>query len=305
MLFFSDERMIMSLSRQSRAYVFGLTSVLIWSTVASAFKLTLRHMDHVQLLAYATVTSTCVLLGILVVQKKLGQLAVLGPRDILVSMGMGLLNPLLYYLILFKAYDLLPAQEAQALNYSWAITMTLLSIPLLGQRVGRRQFAAIMISYLGVLVIATRGHVLSLEFSDPLGTGLALSSTIIWALYWILNTRDRLDPGVRLFVNFCFGTVYILIYTPLASSFSVDSLAGIAGAVYVGIFEMGITFVFWLMALKYSSSAGRISHLIYLSPIVSLGLIKILVGEPILNSTLAGLVLILGGVALQGKAAAE
>ena len=292
----------MSLSRQSRAYVFGLTSVLIWSTVASAFKLTLRHMDHVQLLAFATLTSVCVLFGILVVQKKLSLLAALTRRDLFVSMGMGLLNPLLYYLVLFKAYDLLPAQEAQALNYTWAITMTLLSIPLLGQRVGKQQFLAIVISYIGVLVIATHGHVLNLEFSDPLGTGLALGSTIIWALYWILNTRDRLDPCVRLFVNFCFGTVYILVYTPLASSFSFGSWAGLAGAFYVGVFEMGITFVFWLMALKYTSSAGRISHLIYLSPIVSLGLIKVLVGEPILPSPLVGLFLILGGVAVQGRA---
>jgi drug/metabolite transporter (DMT)-like permease len=296
--------MIMSLSRQSKAYAFALTSVLIWSTVASAFKLTLRHMDHVQLLAYATMASTCVLFLILVFQRKIGLLRSLGPRDILTSMGMGLLNPLLYYLILFKAYTLLPAQEAQALNYTWAITMTILSIPLLGQRVGRRQFAAIMISYLGVLVIATHGHVLSLEFSDPLGTGLALGSTLIWAFYWILNTRDTLDPCVRLFVNFCFGTIYISIYTPLVSSFSFSSLAGLAGAVYVGVFEMGVTFVFWLMALKYTTSAGRISHLIYLSPIVSLGLIKMLVGEPILGSTVVGLILILGGVALQGKMAA-
>jgi drug/metabolite transporter (DMT)-like permease len=57
------------------------------------------------------------------------------------------------------------------------------------------------------------------------------------------------------------------------------------------------------MALKYTTSAGRISHLIYLSPIVSLGLIKMLVGEPILGSTVVGLILILGGVALQGKMA--
>ncbi|GAU07463.1 DMT family transporter [Desulfoplanes formicivorans] len=289
-------------SPQSRAYGFGLASVLIWSTVASAFKLTLRHMDHVQLLAFASMTSVGVLFVMLALQKKLPLLATLTPRDILVSLGMGLLNPLLYYLILFKAYELLPAQEAQALNYTWAITMTLLSIPLLGQRVGLRQWMAILISYLGVLVIATHGHVLELRFTDPLGTGLALGSTLIWALYWILNTRDRLDPCVRLFVNFCFGTLYILVLTPMTSGFAVDSPAGLAGAIYIGVFEMGITFVLWLLALKHATNAGKISHLIYLSPVISLGLIKVLVGEPILPSTVVGLVLILGGVALQGKA---
>lgn len=293
----------MSRFSQSKAYGFGLTAVLIWSTVASAFKLTLRHMDHVQLLAFASMTSVGVLLALLAWQKKLALLARLSPRDLLMSLGMGLLNPLLYYLVLFKAYELLPAQEAQALNYTWAITMTLLSIPLLGQQVGPRQWVAILVSYLGVLVIATHGHILELEFSDPLGTALALGSTLIWALYWIWNTRDKLDPCVRLFLNFCFGTLYILVLTPMVSSFALDSPAGLAGAIYIGFFEMGITFVCWLLALKHATSAGKISHLIYLSPVISLGLIKVLVGEPILPSTVVGLGLILGGVALQGKPA--
>ena len=34
---------------------------------------------------------------------------------------MGLFNPFLYYLVLFKAYDLLEAQEAGTLNYIWPI----------------------------------------------------------------------------------------------------------------------------------------------------------------------------------------
>ena len=33
----------------------------------------------------------------------------------------GFLNPFLYYIILFKAYSLLPAQEALSLNYTWPL----------------------------------------------------------------------------------------------------------------------------------------------------------------------------------------
>ena len=41
---------------------------------------------------------------------------------------LGLVNPFLYYLVLFKAYDLLPAQEAQAINYTWALMLAFLSV---------------------------------------------------------------------------------------------------------------------------------------------------------------------------------
>lgn len=291
----------MEFSNQTKAYIYALSAVAIWSTVASAFKLSLQYMDPVQLLLYASLTSVIVLFCVVASQKKLHLLTRLTVKNTLISMGMGALNPLLYYLILFKAYDLLPAQEAQALNYTWAITMALLSIPLLGQKLGKQQIVAIGISYAGIVVIATHGEIHLSHFSDPLGTALALVSTVIWSLYWIFNTRDRFDPCVRLFLNFCFGTVYILLCTPCMSSFVLTSVQGLFGAIYVGIFEMGITFVFWLMALKHTTSAARISQLIYLSPLISLGLIHLLVGETILPSTLIGLTLILLGVMGQGK----
>lgn len=47
---------------------------------------------------------------------------------------LGAINPLAYYLVLFKSYDLLPASQAQPLNYSWAITLTLMAAVFLGQK---------------------------------------------------------------------------------------------------------------------------------------------------------------------------
>jgi drug/metabolite transporter (DMT)-like permease len=76
-------------------------------------------------------------------------------------------------------------------------------------------------------------------------------------------------------------------------------LAGIAGAAYAGIFEMGLTFYFWLKALKLSATTARVSILIYLMPFISLVLIHLVVGETILFSSVAGLVLIVGGIVLE------
>ena len=60
---------------------------------------------------------------------------------------LGLLNPFLYYLVLFKAYALLPAQQAQPLNYTWAITLSLLAVPLLKQQVRWQEWLALLVSY--------------------------------------------------------------------------------------------------------------------------------------------------------------
>jgi drug/metabolite transporter (DMT)-like permease len=267
--------------------------------VASAFKLSLRHLDPIQLLFFASVVSLVVLGLILAVQKKIPILFSMTRRQYLASLGYGILNPFLYYVILFKAYDLLPAQEAQPLNYTWAITLTLLSIPLLKQKIGVQDLIAVVVSYSGVVVISTHGDFSTFQFSNGWGVFLALSSTVVWALYWIYNTRDDRDPVAGLFLNFLFGLPFVFIACLIFSSFDVDGHQGLLGAAYVGIFEMGLTFVLWLQALKLSENTAKVGTLIFISPFLSLVFIHFLVGEEILRSTYAGLVLIICGLLIQ------
>ncbi len=185
-----------------QALILGLLAVAIWSTVATAFKLSLRHLDVFQLLFLASTVSALVLLMIV---GKRGQLPLLmeylgqAPRFYVLVAA---LNPCLYYLILFSAYDLLPAQQAQAINYTWAITLGLMGVFLLGQRLGWVDVLASIMGYGGVVIIATRGDLLSLQVDDPWGVSLALFSTLVWAYYWIVNTRNQRDPVVSLCLNF-------------------------------------------------------------------------------------------------------
>ena len=133
------------MKRQTRAYIYAISAVLLWSTVASAFKLSLRYLDIWQLLLVSTITATSCLLLILVFQQKLPVLTELKQQDIIRLFGFGMLNPFCYYVILFKAYDLLPAQVAQSLNYTWAITLIFLSVPILKHRVTRYDVLATLI----------------------------------------------------------------------------------------------------------------------------------------------------------------
>jgi drug/metabolite transporter (DMT)-like permease len=284
---------------QRKAYIYAIGAVLIWSTVASAFKISLRTLSPAHLLLYANLTSVLLLGGVLLCRRELGLAIPKNSQELLRSAGLGMLNPFLYYLVLFKAFDLLPAQEAQPLNYTWAITLSILAVPLLKQKLCLREVFAIMVSYSGVLVISTRGDVLGMNFSDPLGVALALGSTIAWALYWIFNARDRRPPLAGLFMNFLCALPLTLLYCLIFTEMRIPDLNGLLGAVYIGCFEMGISFFLWLQALKYTASAARISSLIFISPFFSLILIHFLVGEEILPSTFYGLVLIVVGLVLQ------
>lgn len=284
---------------QKKAYIYALLSVFCWSTVASAFKITLRYLHVVELLLIAAFVSMICLFCIIVLQKKIHLLKTLTGRDYLHSLLLGFLNPFLYYLVLFKAYSLLPAQMAQPLNQIWGIVIVILSIPILKQKIRLRSMAAIVVSFFGVVLISTGGDLSSLEFKNPLGVGLALGSSVIWSLYWLFNARDRLEPIVRLFLNFGAGFIFTLVYFSLFYSFRVPAAAGILGGIYAGLFEMGITFFFWIKALKLSETTDRVSILIYIAPFISLVFIHLFVGETILVSSVSGLVLIVGGILIQ------
>ena len=287
------------MEKQKRAYLYACVAVLLWSTIASAFKISLRYVDFLTLLFYASLTASVFLFIYLLFLNKLKLLKAFTGRDYLRSALLGFLNPFLYYAVLLKAYSILKAQEAVTLNFIWPIMLVLLSIPILHQKIKLRSILAIIISFLGVFVIATKGDVLGFRFTNTVGVLLASGSSVLWALFWIYNVKDKHDEAVRLFVNFAFGTVFIFLSILLFSELKIPNRNGLLGAAYVGLFELGITFLVWLKALRLSKTTAQVTNLIYLVPFFALVLISLVVGEPILFSTGIGLVLIVGGIILQ------
>ncbi|CAH0992085.1 hypothetical protein SIN8267_02200 [Sinobacterium norvegicum] len=287
------------MTNQSRAYSYGLAAVLCWSTVATAFKISLSYLSPGQMLLIASIASSAVLLVVLWWQGKLAEIKQVSKKQGLISLGFGVLNPTLYYLILFQAYDLLSAQQAQAINYTWALTMTLLAVPILGHRLYKQDIAAALLCYFGVLYIATKGQPWLLEFDNLDGVVLALVSTVIWALYWILNTKDSRPALLGLLLNFIAALPVIITYCLLNNEIRTMPWQGVASAIYIGAFEMGLAFIFWLKAMKLTNSTAKISNLIFLSPILSLVLIYLVLGEAILASTIVGLGCILAGLVIQ------
>jgi len=284
---------------QTKALLFGLSAVLLWSTVASAFKLTLRYFDPIQLLLYASIFSLLVLTIVVVVQQKVTLLISYSTKEYLMLGVLGLINPFVYYLVLFQAYALLPAQEAQPLNYTWALTLSYLSLFILKHSLRLKDIVAGIVCYCGVIIILTHGDFFNVSFSNTTGVILALFSTILWALYWLYNAKLNVDPVVGLFINFAVGIPFIFVWAVLFSDPFAINAYGILGSLYVGVFEMGLTFVLWLRAMKLSTNASQVANLIFISPFISLLLISLIVGETILFSTFVGLVFIIIGLLIQ------
>ncbi len=289
----------MKVGSNRNAYLFAILAVLFWSTCPTAFKLGLRSINTWQLLTGATLTSTLVLGILTLVQGKLRIALSFTIKDLAFSALMGLLNPVAYYLILFKAYQILPAQVAQPLNMIWPIVLVLLAVPILRQRISWLSLGAMLISFSGVLLVSRMGGTVSEDPQNRLGIILALSTSIVWAFYFLYNSRDRMDPVFRLFLNFAFASLYLLLAGILMEHPFPDNPDGWIAAIYVGIFEMGVTFVLWVMALRLAPSSDRISNLVYVAPFLNLLFANRILGEKIYITTVVGIILLVAGIVIQ------
>jgi drug/metabolite transporter (DMT)-like permease len=193
------------LKNAPKAYLFAGLAVLFWSTAAAAFKLTLEEINFIQVLFFSTLTSCIILFLILLFQRKLHLLRNTTGQDYLYSAILGFLNPFLYYLVLLKAYSLLPAQVAQPLNFTWPLMLVILSVPLLKQPITSFSIVTMIISFAGVYLISSQGSPFDFNIADPLGVGLALGSSVVWALFWIYNVKDQRQAEVKLFLSFLFA----------------------------------------------------------------------------------------------------
>jgi drug/metabolite transporter (DMT)-like permease len=289
------------MDKTRKSYTYAILAIFFWSTVPTAFKISLGELNILPALMLASVTSTIALFIIILFERKTG-LIKCSRDDLFSSALLGLINPFLYYMILLKAYQLLPAQVAQPLNMIWPIILVFLSVPILKQRIAKKSFVALFISFIGVYVISSQGHLFTPVHGNLSGVLLATGSSVFWAFYFILNMKDKRDEAVKLFMNFLFGSVYLIAAVIITDNWpDYISFKGIASSVYIGLFEMGITFFLWLKALQMAETTDKVSNLVYIAPFLSLIFVHFIIHEPVYYTTLAGLLLIISGILIQNK----
>ena len=285
------------MKNQTKAMVMGSFVVVFWATIASAFKIALSGMGYVTLLLIASLTTLVITLLELLRTGKLTEVKEFFKNRKRVVKGalQGFLNPFLYYMILLKAYSLLPAQIAQPLNFSWQVVLVIMMAVYFRQRLKLRQIAGVLISFGGILLLSANNSA-SLEGKlSLLGICLAVGSAFVWATYWISKIDLKEDSTVTLFVNFIFGSIYMIIVS-LFTPFELPAIKPLLAAVYVGCFEMGVTFILWGKALNLATNRVALAQMTYITPILSLVIISLVLGEVIGILTIGGLLLIIAGI---------
>ncbi len=278
----------------TKAILLAIVAVLAWSTVATAFKLALNYAQPINLVFYSSLFSTVILAFANLKQFKTYKVDDV-KNHLKLSILPGFINPFIYYIVLFTSYDMLPAAHAQIINYSWGVILAVMSALVLKKKLSVISLLGVLISFIGTGVVIL-GSSSAVGEKNILGYIFAFASAFLWAIYWIINMKDKRDASEKLFWNFFVSLAFLLTYSIIDADMLVFSSEVILYSAYIGTFEMGLTFILWGKALYYSNDTAKISNLIYLSPFLSLILINAVLNEAIEMSAVMGLLLIVVGL---------
>ena len=211
---------------------------------------------------------------------------------------LGFLGAFLYYVLLYGAFANTSAAEGFVLAYTWPILISLLAVPLLGEKLTPSRLAAIAISFGGVVVIVTRGQMMEFQVENLGGNLLALCGAFVFALFSILGRRAAYDLTIAAFVYFCAALLCSAAAVAFTGSLPLPSLSIWGWILYNGLLVNGVSYLFWFKALQHGETP-IVSNLLYLTPVLSLSLVSVFLTEPVHTSAVSGLTLILAGILLQ------
>ena len=287
------------MQNQTKAFLYASITVLLWSTVSTAFKLALQEMSPLQLITLSMSISSILLTIFIIITGEYKNLIKATKQELLVSLRPGFML-FIYYMALFLAYERLPAQIAQPINYSWALMLAVLSAWILRQKLSLREFCCLLFAYSGIVIISI-GGVKYLGTPNIFGLACVIFSTFLYALYWIYSTKTALSNANQLFISFLVSAFCGIFTLTITQQNLILSTKVLLPALYIALFELTIPFILWGMAMRYTQSIARIASLPFLSPFLALFWVSLILKEQIAPTTYIGLAIILAGTYMQQR----
>lgn len=119
---------------------------------------------------------------------------------------------------------MLPAQFAQAVNFTWPLVLAVFAMLLKHERFYILRLLMLAVSFGGALVVVLGGNAFPGGVSIP-GIMIAFATTVFWVIYWLITKTVEEDPVISLWIPFAVGA----------------AILGVAGAFFSGLRSLILT----------------------------------------------------------------
>ena len=165
-----------------------------------------------------------------------------------------------------------------ASNTGWIIGTSPVFMAILGFFIFSEQFtlskiSGIVIAFLGLVMLISKGDLLSIDFISNKGDFLILASAFTWSVYSMVNKKITISypPLMTILFQFIMMAIILIPFNINETMFRIVahlSLEVWISLLFLGLFCSGIAYVLWAQSLKEMESA-RVGAFLYFEPFVT------------------------------------
>jgi drug/metabolite transporter (DMT)-like permease len=283
-----------------RPYVVLLLTALLWGGNAVAGRLAVGEISPMALTCLRWVMVVLILVPILW-RELLAHAAALRARWLSILV-MGTFGFTVFNALFYAAAHHTSAVNLTIFQGSIPVLVLLGTVLFFRMRIRALQVVGMAVTLIGVAAVASKGDLAVLRtLALNIGDVWMLGACVLYAGY-TLGLRNR--PSIPGFVFFtALAVVAFLTSLPLLAlemangSVRWPTTRGLAVLLYVGLFPSLISQIFYMRGVELIGP-GRAGIFVNLVPVFGALLAVVLLGEPFALYHAAGLVLVLGGIAL-------
>src|SRR5215207_4254374 len=203
-------------------------------------------------------------------------------------------------------------QTSEAGTTAWIVSTTPIFMAVLGwfllqERLGWTKNTGILLAFVGVLVVVSRGNLGSIsigKFGAP-GDVLVLISAVNWSVFSALSRRGlkTYAASLMMFYIMLLGWLFTtLLFFTTSGIGEIPSMTfrGWLAIGFLGIFCSGLAYIAWYDALQALSTA-QTGVFLYIEPLIAVVVAFFILGEAITPASLIGGAVILFGVWLVNR----
>ncbi len=279
-------------------YIFAITTVFMWSTLAAVVKLLLSDIPNLEALAISSFISSGFLLIVNIFMGKINVMKSLRLKDIGIISGLGFVGLFVYSALYYYGLSQLTSQEACIVNYLWPIMLVIFSCIILKEKLTAMKAVAMVCSFVGIVVLSM-GSGDNSEGNVTLGIVSCIIAAACYGLFSVLNKKCNYDQSVSMMIFWLVAAVSSTILGLVIEDWvSLDGRQWL-GMLWLGIVVDAIAYLLWAIALNGAGNTAKIANIAYLTPFLSLVVSALLLKEEITLRALVALVFIIGGILLQ------
>ena len=273
--------------KENLGIVYISLCIVLWSLIPTVAKFAQNGLDHHQYLFYSSIVSFLSIFVVSLFQNKLKEILRYSKKVILVLFALGFLD-FLYYLLLYFGYKHANGLEVLVIQYMWPIFIVFLSLIILKENFTIKKLLSIVLGFIGVSLVITKGDFVSLDFSQIDVLLIVMIGSIAFALFSVLSKIIKVDATNAVMIYFFSAILYSIITVGTYSSFIMPSTNDWISILINGAFINGISYLFWIKGLQIFD-ASKVAPYLFITPILSAFFLIVFFDEAILTIYFVGL----------------